>query len=397
MALTELDRERLRQALALARGSFGLTDPNPRVGCVLGHEDGRVLGAGATQAAGSAHAEVMALRSARAAGHTLVGATAWVTLEPCAHQGRTPPCCDALIEAGLARCVVALADPYPAVAGQGLARMRAAGLQVQLVDDADIVAAAREINIGFFSRIERGRPWVRVKAAASADGKLGLPDGRSKWITGEAARADGHAWRRRASAVLTGIGTVLADNPRLDVRAVTTARQPWRVVLDTTARTPTDAALFEPEGGVLVVAAAGPPVRVAALRARGAEVWDGEPARSAVELLSLLQRLAARGINELHVEAGPQVTGSLLQAGLVDEFVLYLAPIFLGPGLPLIHMAALQELAQAQRFVWSEATALGDDLRLRLMSKGAGAWGTEPAAVSAGFTPGAQPASRNVG
>ncbi len=397
MALNELDRARLREALELARGSYGLTDPNPRVGCVLGHEDGRVLGAGATQAAGSAHAEVMALRSAKAAGHELQGATAWVTLEPCAHQGRTPPCCDALIEAGLARCVVAVPDPFPAVAGQGLARMRAAGMRVDLVDEADIVAAAREINIGFFSRVERGRPWVRVKAAASADGKLGLPDGRSKWITGEAARADGHAWRRRASAVLTGIGTVLADNPRLDVRAVTTARQPLRVVLDSSARTPVDAALFEAQGAVLIVATCGQPERAAALRARGAEVWEGAPARSAAGLQGLLERLAARGVNELHVEAGPQVIGSLLQAGLVDEFVLYLAPIFLGPGLPLIQTAALQDLADAERFAWYEATPLGDDLRLRLMSRGAGRLGKTHSAMSTGFTPSAPTLTQNLG
>ena len=213
----------LHQALALAEQAIGLSDPNPRVGCVILAADGRLLGAGHTQPAGEAHAEVMALRDATGRGHDVRGATAIVTLEPCSHHGRTPPCCDALIAAGIARVVVAVEDPNPLVAGQGLARLRAAGIVVELADLA-IAEAARELNIGFFSRMQRGRPFVRLKSAVSLDGRTALPDGRSQWITGEAARADGHAWRARASAILTGIGTVKEDDPRMTVRAVDTPR-----------------------------------------------------------------------------------------------------------------------------------------------------------------------------
>ncbi|MDE2454156.1 MAG: bifunctional diaminohydroxyphosphoribosylaminopyrimidine deaminase/5-amino-6-(5-phosphoribosylamino)uracil reductase RibD, partial [Burkholderiales bacterium] len=249
-----LDRERLVRALALAETSFGLCEPNPRVGCVIGRADGSVLGSGATQRAGEAHAEIVALRAAAAAGHDVRGATAWVTLEPCAHHGRTPPCCDALIAAGIARVVVAVADPFPAVDGRGIERLRAAGIEVAMAD-ADLAAAAREVNIGFFSRMRRGRPWVRLKIAASLDGRTALANGVSQWITGPAARADGHAWRRRAGAVLSGIGTVLEDDPRLDVRLVPTALQPLRVVVDSRWQTPPAARVLAPPGAVLVVGA----------------------------------------------------------------------------------------------------------------------------------------------
>jgi riboflavin biosynthesis protein RibD len=259
-----LDRQRLHEALTLAESVIGLTEPNPRVGCIIGHVDGRVLGRGATQEAGGPHAEVMALRDAAAAGHEVRGATAWVTLEPCAHHGRTPPCCDALVAAGMARVVVGARDPFPGVDGAGMARLRAAGIEVDLADP-DIAAACRELNIGFFSRFERGRPWVRLKLAASLDAVTALADGRSQWITGPEARADGHAFRRRAGAVLSGIGTVLHDNPRLDVRLVPTPRQPLRVVLDSQWRTPPTARLFEAEGPLLLV---GTPPADAAAQAR---------------------------------------------------------------------------------------------------------------------------------
>src|SRR4051812_46752903 len=219
----------MRSALALAAEAIGLSDPNPRVGCVIVGADGRVIGQGHTQEAGGAHAEVMALRDAAARGETCAGATAYVTLEPCSHHGRTPPCCDALIAAGLGRVVYALDDPNPLVAGQGATRLRAAGITVESGPLAD---EARELNIGFFSRMQRARPWVRLKAAASLDGRTALNNGASQWITGPSARADGHAWRKRAGALLTGVGTVLDDNPRLDVRLVETARQPLRVIVD---------------------------------------------------------------------------------------------------------------------------------------------------------------------
>jgi diaminohydroxyphosphoribosylaminopyrimidine deaminase / 5-amino-6-(5-phosphoribosylamino)uracil reductase len=384
--LSALDRQRMLEALALAESSFGLTEPNPRVGCVIGRADGAVLGRGATQAAGAAHAEVMALRDAAAAGHDLRGATAWVTLEPCAHHGRTPPCCDALLAAGVRRAVVALRDPFPEVDGQGLARLRAAGVEVVEIDpdgpDADLAAAAHEINIGFLSRVRRSRPWVRMKIAASIDGRTALADGRSQWITGEAARTDGHAWRRRASAVLTGIGTVLEDDPRLDVRLVPTPAQPLRVIVDSRLQTPPGARLLQPSGrGVWVFTALGTDPgaeaeqRRRALAETGAELIDLPGPRHEgsvkVDLHALMPALAARRINELHVEAGPKLNGSLLRAGLVDELLLYFAPRLLGPGRDLAALPALAQLEDSLDFRFVEATPVGDDLRLRLRLRNA--------------------------
>lgn len=331
----------LTRALLLAEQAIGLTDPNPRVGCVILAPDGRELGAGHTQAAGQAHAEVMALRDAAARGHDVRGATAIVTLEPCSHHGRTPPCCDALIAAGIQRVVAAAQDPNPQVAGQGLARLRAAGLQVELADTA-FEAASRELNIGFFSRMQRGRPFVRLKSAISLDGRTALPDGRSQWITGEAARTDGHAWRRRAGAILTGIGTVLADDPRLDVRLVPTARQPLRLVLDPQGRMPSSARILQPPGETRVIG----------------------PGRA--DLPSLMTELGAQGINELHVEAGPTLSGAFLDAALVDELLVYQAPLLIGQGRPLADLAPLAGLDSARRWQWVEATPVGADLRLRL-------------------------------
>jgi len=362
--LTPLDHARLAQALALAEGSFGLTEPNPRVGCVLGLQDGTVLGSGATQQAGGPHAEVMALRDARSAGHRLNGATAWVTLEPCAHHGRTPPCCDALVDAGLARVVVAVGDPFDQVAGAGIARLRAAGIEVVMADDAT-AQAAREINIGFFSRIQRGRPWVRMKIAASLDGRTALANGVSQWITGEAARADGHAWRRRASAVLTGIGTVLEDNPRLDVRLVPTPLQPLRVVADSRLQTPPTAKLLAPPGrGVWIYAAVPDPEAQSALQAQGAEVTLMPGGADKVDLAAMLQDLARRGVNELHVEAGHKLNASLLRTGLVDELLVYLAPKLLGLGRDMAALGPLQTLSDALQFQFTDVQHIGSDLRI---------------------------------
>ena len=231
--------------LALATQAQGKSNPNPAVACILLDATGSVIGQGHTQPVGGPHAEVMALRDAAACGNSVTGATAYVTLEPCSHHGRTPPCCDALIAAGIKKVVVAVLDLNPLVAGQGVAKLRAAGIEVDVLpaDSADAVAS-RELNIGFFSRMIRKTPWVRMKIAASLDGKTALPDGQSQWITGEAARADGHAWRARSCAVLTGIGTVLADNPRLDVRLVETARQPAVVIVDSRLDTPLNATIL---------------------------------------------------------------------------------------------------------------------------------------------------------
>lgn len=370
MSISPLDRTRLLDALALAEGSIGLTDPNPRVGCVIGHEDGRVLGRGATQRAGEAHAEVMALRDAAAAGHDLRGATAWVTLEPCAHHGRTPPCCDALVAAGIARVVVALGDPFPQVAGAGIARLRAAGVRVDMAD-ADIATAARELNIGFLSRVQRGRPWVRMKIAASLDGRTALANGASQWITGPEARADGHAWRRRAGCVLTGIGTVLDDDPRLDVRLVPTALQPMRAVLDSRLRTPPGARLIPAPGRCLVYTASDDEDAAQALRAAGAEVRRHADPHGCVDLPAVLADLAGLGVNELHVEAGARLNGALLSAGLVDELLVYAAPLLLGEGRGMAALGPFETLAQGLRWHYVDAQRIGPDLRLRLRTEGA--------------------------
>ncbi len=368
--MNPLDTERLQQALLLAEAVIGATEPNPRVGCVIGTEQGQVLGRGATQRAGSAHAEVMALRDAASAGHAVRGATAWVTLEPCSHHGRTPPCCDALIDAGLARVVVAVQDPFHKVAGTGIARLRSAGIHVEMAD-ADMADAARELNIGFFSRLLRRRPWVRVKVAASMDGRTALPNGVSQWITGPEARADGHAWRRRAGAVLTGIGTVLADDPRMDVRLVPTATQPLRVVVDSTGRTPQQARLLQGPGQAMVVTATVPgSAHTSEIAARYPPTTEclalPDAAGQQVDLAALLTLLAARDVNEVHVEAGARLNGALAAQGLVDEWLLYLAPLLLGPGLDMATWPALQTLDQVRRLHLMEAGPMGCDLRIRL-------------------------------
>ncbi len=358
----------------LAECAIGLSDPNPRVACRLITADGRAF-EGHTQAAGGPHAEVMALRAARAAGATLAGATALVTLEPCSHHGRTPPCCDALIDAGVGRVVVALPDPNPLVGGQGIARLRAAGIAVDLLPaDHPLAVATRELNIGFLSRMERGRPWVRMKIAASLDGTTALPNGVSQWITGEAARTDGHAWRRRASAVLTGIGTVQEDDPRLDVRLVPTQRQPRRVVVDSRLDIRPQARLLQPPGEVWIYNAADPVATAqarTALRAQGAVLIDCPgPAKAAgatpkVDLTAMLHDLAEREVNELHVEAGHKLNGSLLREGLVDELLLYVAPRLLGPGAGLAHIGPFEALQQGLELVFSEVGPMGPDLRIR--------------------------------
>lgn len=363
--MNALDLDRLDAAFGLASQAIGLSDPNPRVGCILGTSDGRVLGRGHTQQAGSAHAEVMALRDARAQGLDVKGATAWVTLEPCAHQGRTPPCCDALIEAGLARVVIAVQDPFPQVAGQGIARLRAAGIEVEMAN-ARLAERAREINVGFFSRVERGRPWVRLKVAASLDGFTALPDGRSQWITGPEARADGHAWRRRASAILTGVGTVLADDPRLDVRLVPTTLQPWRLVVDSTLRSPLSARVFQPPGRSALVVARADPARLTAALAQGIEVLSLPGLDGQVDLSTLIAGLAERQVNELHVEAGARINGRLLELGLVDELLLYQAPMLIGGGLGMFALSPLNRLGNAPRFTLVEHRRCGADTRLRL-------------------------------
>jgi diaminohydroxyphosphoribosylaminopyrimidine deaminase/5-amino-6-(5-phosphoribosylamino)uracil reductase len=360
------DAHHIAVAQQLADDARFLTDPNPRVGCVLADSSGQVLGIGHTQRAGGPHAEVMALRDAAARGHSIAGATAYVTLEPCSHHGRTGPCCDALIAAGIRRVVASVADPNPLVGGQGFERLRAAGIEVEVGLGA---TESRELNIGFFSRMARKTPWVRLKVAASLDGKTALANGVSQWITAEAARADGHAWRARASAVLTGVGTLIEDNPRLDVRLVETARQPHLVVVDSRLQTPPEAKIFDiPGRQVWIYAAQRDEAKARALEARGATITTLSNADGKVDLGAMLRGLAEREVNELHVEAGHKLNGSLMREGWVDELLVYLAPKFLGEGLDMASQpfsgGPLTVLAGALPLEFRSVDRFGPDLRI---------------------------------
>jgi diaminohydroxyphosphoribosylaminopyrimidine deaminase/5-amino-6-(5-phosphoribosylamino)uracil reductase len=358
-------------ALIEAKRSISLSNPNPRVGCVIFDSQGKAIGQGHTQRAGGPHAEVMALRDAAANGLSVIGATAYVTLEPCSHQGRTGPCCDALIAAGIKKVVATNTDPNPLVAGQGFARLRAAGIEVEVLAQNDPLAIqSRELNIGFFSRMIRKTPWVRMKVAASLDGKTALDNGTSQWITSPEARADGHAWRARACAVLTGIGTVLADRPRLDVRLVETPRQPHVVVVDSQLQTPTDTPIFIAGRVVYIYAAGQNDEKKQALEARGATVIylpgrhaDGTPTGK-VDLAAMLLDLGRREINELHVEAGHQLNGSFIREGLVDELLVYLAPKLIGQGRDMASFGPLTNLGEALQLDFKSAEMVGPDLRV---------------------------------
>jgi len=351
------DQQHMAEALRLAEKGLYTATPNPRVGCVI-VRDGQAVGAGWHEKTGGPHAEVLALR---AAGARARGATAYVSLEPCSHHGRTPPCVDALIEAGITRVVAAMQDPNSQVAGSGFARLRAAGIEVEsgLLQDE-----ARALNIGFVSRMSRGRPWVRTKIAASLDGRTALANGQSQWITGPEARRDGHAWRARACAVLTGIGTVRDDDPRLNVREIETTRQPLKVVVDSRLQLPLSAKLLQ-SGRVLVAAAVEDKAAIAALQDKGAEVVVLPNARGKVELTALMRELARRELNEVHVEAGYKLNGSLLVAGLVDELLIYLAPSILGDSAcGMFSLPELTDLAQKRLVQFGDVKAIGSDLRI---------------------------------
>ena len=361
----------ISQALGLATQALFLSNPNPRVGCVITSRTGEIVGKGSTQRAGGPHAEIMALRDAQARGHDLQGATAYVTLEPCSHHGRTGPCCDALIAAGITKVVASLADPNPLVSGQGFARLRAAGVEVLVGEGAQ---ESFELNIGFFSRMVRKTPWVRMKMAASLDGTTALPNGESQWITSPAARADGHGWRARACAVLTGIGTVLEDNPRLDVRDVATPRQPHVVVVDSLLQTPPDARLLI-AGRACYIYCAAPndtafQARKQALESQGAVVVELPNAQNKVDLSAMLADLAAKGVNELHVEAGTKLNGSFIREGLVDEMLVYLAPCMLGEGLAMAHFGPLTQLDQGLSLDFKSVEKIGPDVRILARVKG---------------------------
>jgi len=357
MSFSAVDHGMMGRALQLAESGLWTTTPNPRVGCVL-VRDGEVVGEGWHERAGEAHAEVHALREA---GDRARGATAYVTLEPCSHHGRTPPCAGALVAAGVSRVVAAMTDPNPLVAGRGLALLQAAGIATA---SGLMESEARELNIGFVSRMTRGRPWLRLKAAASLDGKTALDNGSSQWITGPAARRDGHAWRARACAILTGIGTVRDDDPQLTVRGVDTPRQPLRVVVDSRLETPLTARILS-GGPVLVAAAVDDENKANSLRAAGAEVLLLPNASGKVELKDLLEELARRGVNETHAEAGFKLNGSLLRAGLVDELLLYLAPCLIGHAAAgIFNLPALAALGDRQRLEIRDLRQVGEDIRL---------------------------------
>ncbi len=346
------------QALRLAERGLYTTAPNPRVGCVLVRHD-QVVGTGWHERAGQAHAEVHALQQA---GPDARDATAYVTLEPCNHHGRTPPCAEALIAAGVARVVAAMRDPNPKVGGSGLARLQAAGIETAC---GLMEAQARDLNPGFISRMERQRPWVRTKIAASLDGGTALQNGISQWITGDAARQDVQRWRARACAVLTGIGTVQTDDPQLTVRDLDTGRQPLRIVLDSHLRLRPDARILQ-GGGVLVICADDRLPQAEALRAGGTEILAMPNRDGRVDLPSLLTVLAQREINELHVEAGAELNGELLRLQLIDEFVFYLAPQLLGASARgLFDFPALTAMAQRTDLDIVTLDRVGQDIRLR--------------------------------
>ena len=351
----------MRQALNEARSALFLASPNPRVGCVIVGADGLLAGGGYTQRAGGPHAEVMALRDAAQRGRSVAGATAYVTLEPCSHQGRTGPCCEALTRAGVARVVASITDPNPLVAGQGCARLRATGVRVDVGLGA---LESRELNLGFFSRMVRKTPWVRMKIAASLDGATALANGNSQWMTSPAARKDGHAWRARACAVLTGIGTVLADNPRLNVREVATDRQPGLVVVDSAMSMPLDASIFIAERPLFIYTSAKNEAKKRALEARGATVVVLPGPNGKVDLGAMLRDLGQREMNELHVEAGFTLNGSLVREGFVDELLVYLAPKLVGQGQGMLQWGPLTELSQALALNITSLNMVGPDVRL---------------------------------
>jgi diaminohydroxyphosphoribosylaminopyrimidine deaminase/5-amino-6-(5-phosphoribosylamino)uracil reductase len=362
---TAADREFMRQALELGERGLYTTTPNPRVGCVI-VKDGAVVTSGWHEKAGLPHAEALALK---AAGERARGATLYLNLEPCSHHGRTPPCADAIVASGIKRVVAAMQDPNPKVSGAGFAKLRAAGIEVEhgLMEDE-----ARELNIGFVARMTRGRPWVRMKIAASLDGRTALANGKSQWITGEAARADGHRWRARACAILTGHGTVRDDDPQLNVRGVDTPRRPLKIVVDSRFETPLSARLLK-DGKTLVAGAVDETKRIAALKAAGAETVVIPNDRGKVELFELTEELARRELNEIHVEGGTRLNGSLLQAGVVDELLVYLAPRVIGDsGRGMLSLPELTELSQATALEIREVERVGADMRViaRIIASG---------------------------
>jgi len=356
------DARFMRLALDLAAHGLFSTDPNPRVGCVI-VSDGHVVGEGWHEKAGHPHAEINALAQA---GQRARGATAYVTLEPCAHYGRTPPCCNALIGSGISRLVAASQDPNPLVNGTGIAALRAAGITVEV---GLLQAEAMELNLGFVSRMQRKLPWVRLKVAASLDGKTALPNRQSQWITGEQARRDGHAWRARASALLTGIGTLKDDDPQMNVRWVQTNRQPTRILVDSRLEADLAARMLASPGVWIVTALEQSACRTSAwqrLTDAGHRIISLPNDRGKVDLQAMMQWLAGEGVNELHIEAGYKLNGSLLREHWVDEVLCYLAPSLIGPGLEMFELPGLSQMPSNTEWRFEDHSMVGGDLRLRM-------------------------------
>lgn len=358
----------MRQALALAERGLFTTTPNPRVGCVL-VKDGVVVGEGWHERAGLPHAETLALQQAGA--HKAHGATAYLTLEPCSHFGRTPPCAEALIKAGIRQVIVAMQDPNPKVSGKGLQMLRDAGIDVRC---GLLAEEASALNVGFLKRMTQGLPWVRVKSAASLDGRTALPDGASKWITGQAARDDGHHWRARACAVLTGIGTVRHDDPMLIVRGVQTSRQPKKVLVDTRFEVDVKAKLLEGGNALIAVSV---DLELPLYRDKAKQLQDygtevvylpREAGSRKVDLQALLKLLADREFNEIHIEGGARLAGALMRLGLIDEWLIYYAPFFIGEGRPIAaDVGPWSLIDDAPRWKWIDSQTVGDALRVRLI------------------------------
>ncbi len=365
-----VDHQFMSEALAEAQKALYLSNPNPRVGCVIVKE-GEVIGRGFTQKVGEAHAEVQALVDAKSNGKDPAGSTIYLTFEPCNHTGKTPPCVDALIAAKPAKVIVAMRDPNPLVVGKGLERLKAAGIEVYCGLSE---AQALKLNRGFISRMTRGLPWVRMKIAASLDGKTALPDGRSQWITGSLARSDGHHWRAQACAIVTGVGTVKEDDPSLNVRDVATQRQPWRIIVDSKLETPPNSKILKhlDQSGVLIVCAEldSPDNRdkAKAFTERGIEVIAMANAFGKVDLPKLFSYLAKeRQMNEIHIEAGFKLNGSMLRESCVDELLLYYAPFFMGEGIGMANVSTLPSLDTPKNWKVIDQRLFGPDLRLNLV------------------------------
>ena len=369
------DHDYMNMALAEAKKSLFISNPNPRVGCVI-VKNNQIIGLGYTQAAGSDHAEIVALKDAKAKGFDVSGSTVYVTLEPCCHHGRTPPCTEALINAKVTTVIAAMTDPNPLVAGQGLEKLRTTGIEVRC---GLLEKEASELNIGFIQRMTQGKPWVRLKVASSLDGKTALHNGVSQWITSSDARHDGHLWRARACCILTGIGTVKEDNPQLNVRDIDTPRQPLRVLIDSFLEVPLDAKILDESlGGHTVVVCGQVETQhfekmSQALREKNVTLValpDASNGKGKVDLTALFKYLAEKlHINEVHVEAGFKLNGSLIREGCVDELLIYMAPKLLGDAVGMANLPSLSTLDDVKAWDLIDHISVGDNLRIRLKKK----------------------------